>query len=117
MRRLVSLDDRFGPRHGLGVAGAIDRIRLDERFLTGWRGVEAIVDRRDRTGGHAGAAVDAFLRVNVEHRRGGELRFVLARVNAVHGTDVDAGSVFRADARISNDEGHFAELSIWTQVS
>src|SRR5262249_2724859 len=35
-----------------------------------------------------------------------ELRFVLARVDAVHRADVDAGRVLRTDARFADDVGH-----------
>ena len=106
MRRFVILHDRFRASHRVRIAGAVNRVRLDEHLLIGRCGVEAVVDRCNRTGRDAGAAVDAFLGMNVEHRRGRELRFVLARVDAVNRTDVNAGGIFRADARVGNNEGH-----------
>jgi hypothetical protein len=49
--------------------------------------------------------------MDVEHRCLLELRFVLARVDAVDGADVDARRILRVDARIGNDKGHFVELT------
>src|SRR6516225_6037596 len=39
----------------------------------------------DRTRRHAGTAIDALVRVNIEHLGGGEARLLLARVDAIHG--------------------------------
>ena len=61
------------------------------------------VDGFDRAGRHAGAAVDALVGMDVEHLGGFERRLVLARVNAVHRTHIDARAVFRADTRFSDD--------------
>ena len=55
------------------------------------RGLRAVVDRRNGTRRHAGAAVDALVGMDVEHRRGLELRLVLAGVDAVDRADIDAG--------------------------
>ncbi len=41
-----------------------------------------------RANGYAGSAIDAFGRVDVELRLGLEGRFVLARMDAVHGADI-----------------------------
>src|SRR5678809_1173932 len=46
----------------------------------------------------ARAAVDALIRVDVEHR--------LALVDAVHGADLDAGLVLHVDAGLSDDIRH-----------
>src|SRR5206468_12077193 len=76
------------------------------------RGADALVDRGRRARGHAGAAVDTFFRMDVEHGRLGELPFVLPRVDAVDGADVDAGGVFRFNAGIGDDERH-SRVSPW----
>src|SRR5262249_16140789 len=55
------------------------------------------------TGRLAGAAVDALIRVNVEH-----LVLVAVVVDAVHRANVDAGAVLRADARRGDYVRHFA---------
>ena len=71
--------------------------------------VGRFVERKDCFNGtrrHAGAAVDALVGVNEQHFGRGELRLVLARVNTVHRADVDARSIFRADAGFGNDVGH-----------
>src|ERR1039457_4249434 len=49
------------------------------------------------------AALDARIRVDVEHRRFREPVLVLLRVNAIHGADLDAGGVLRSDARLGDD--------------
>ena len=55
-------------------------------------------DRLDRALGLARAAVDAFL--GVDHKKAAGL------VDAVHGTDVDAGLVLDVDAGLGDDVGH-----------
>ena len=55
---------------------------------------------------HAQAAVDARIRIDVELFGGFELRFVLARVNAIDWTNLDAGGVLHADARLRNVMRH-----------
>src|SRR5438045_3795754 len=44
--------------------------------------------------------------MNVEHRHLREFRLVLARVNAVDGTDIHAGRVLCLDTRVSDDKWH-----------
>jgi hypothetical protein len=44
--------------------------------------------------------------VNVEHLSCGELRFVLARVDAVDRTDIHTRGVLGADTRFADDIGH-----------
>src|SRR4029077_2628802 len=63
-------------------------------------------DRFDRTRRHTGAAVDALVGMDVEHVSRGEFGFVLARVNAVDGTDVYAGGILRPYARLADDIRH-----------
>lgn len=75
-------------------------------------------DRFHRTRRYAGAAVDAFVRMDIEHFRGSEVWFVLARMNAVHRTHIDTRGVFGADAWLANDVGHCllspSKLSLYT---
>ena len=111
MRRPVLLHQRFRLRDRLGVAAAIDRVGLDQVLLGRGRRFRRVVDRRNGTGRDAGATIDALLGVDVQHRGGLELGLVLPRVDAVHGADVDAGSILRVNARIGDNESHCAELS------
>src|SRR5262245_2413292 len=60
--------------------------------------VALVVDRLGRALGGAGVAVDAAVRVDVQHR--------LALVEAAHRADGDAAGVLAADARLGDDEGH-----------
>jgi hypothetical protein len=59
-----------------------------------------------------GATIDAFHRINVELGNVVERRTtvvisrVLLGVDAIYGTGVDAGGVFRSDAGFGNDLGH-----------
>src|SRR5262245_56048715 len=55
-------------------------------------------DRLDRALGHAGAAIDALVRVDVEN--------VIALVEAVHRADVHAGVILRPEARLADHERH-----------
>jgi catechol 2,3-dioxygenase-like lactoylglutathione lyase family enzyme len=65
-----------------------------------------------RADGNAGAAIDAFHRVNVELGNVVEgwatvvVGGVFLGVDAIHGTGVDAGGVFCSDAGFGNDIGH-----------
>ena len=59
-----------------------------------------------RASGLAGTTIDANLRVNVEHGYLREVRFILARMDAIDGTNIDTGRVLRADAWFSDDVGH-----------
>src|SRR6185503_2914051 len=63
-------------------------------------------DRRHRADWHAGAAVDALYRINVEHVEIGMLRVVLLGMNAIYRAGVYASAVLGADARLCNDIGH-----------
>src|SRR6266852_8622606 len=60
----------------------------------------------DRANGYASAAIDAFGRVDVQLRLSLERRFVLARMDAVHRTDIHTRGVFCADARLGNHVSH-----------
>jgi hypothetical protein len=59
----------------------------------------------DGAGGHTCAAIDARLGGYVE------LEVGVATVDASDGTDVDAGLVFRSDARPGEDVGHEGETN------
>jgi hypothetical protein len=74
-----------------------------------------IVQRKNRghwADGHAGAAIDALHRIDVELRDFLEartaiiVRCVLLRVDAIYGAGIDAGGVLYSDAGFGNDEGH-----------
>src|SRR5688572_29326984 len=106
MGRFMRLDDRLGPGDGFGLADAVNRVCLDQRLLRDRRRVDAVVDGGDRARGHARATIDALIRVDVEHGRRLELGLVLTWMDAVNGADVDAGGVFRADARVGDNERH-----------
>ena len=59
-------------------------------------------DGGDRAHRDAGAAIDAFDGVDVDHFDRGEIGFVLFWVDAIHRTGVDAGRVFRSDTGFRN---------------
>jgi len=69
-------------------------------------------DGSDRTGRLASTTIDAFFRVDVEHRRWFEFWFVFLRMDAIHRASVNARSVLSADARFANDVCH--RLSLWS---
>src|SRR5262249_20533758 len=55
------------------------------------------VDRLDRTCRHTRSAVDALVRMNIEHLGRGEGRFVLAGVDTVDRAYVHAGGILGPD--------------------
>src|SRR5579864_5534993 len=63
------------------------------------------IDGLDGAGVDAQAAVDALLRVDVEH-----LPVLGLAVDAVHRAHIDAGRVLHADARFGDDVGHYPSL-------
>src|SRR4051794_1143025 len=65
------------------------------------------VDRLDRAGVDAEAAVDALLGVDVEH-----LPVLVLAVDAVDRADVDAGRILHSDAGFGDDVGHSKPL-LW----
>src|SRR6267142_2777472 len=89
----------------LGLGGRLDSgivleellVQLDEA-LPLIRRLVFREDRLDRAHGLTRAAVDALVRMDVEHR--------LAFVDAIHRTDLDAGLVLHVDARFSDDVRH-----------
>src|SRR5256885_3773917 len=85
----------------VGVALEVVEIPGDEFLLLAGDLVLGI-DRRDRPGVDASAAVDALVRVDVEHPVLGS-----AVDDAVDRTDVDAGLVFEIDAGFRDDVGQF----------
>src|SRR2546425_12437577 len=68
-----------------------------------------IFERKDGRNGadrHASAAINAFGRMDVKLRLALEIRFVLARMDAIHRADIHARGVFCADARFGNHVSH-----------
>ena len=55
---------------------------------------------------YARATIDAFGWVDVELSLRLESRLILARMDAVHRADVDAGGIFGFNAGVSDDERH-----------
>ena len=102
----MRLHDRFGLRHRIGIAVAVHRVGFDEVLLARRRRVVAVVDRGDRSGRHARTAIDALLRMDIEHVHRREFRLVFAGVNAIDGTYVHTRRVFGFNARIRNHERH-----------
>src|SRR6266852_4825514 len=69
-------------------------------------------DGRHRTHWHAGAAVNALYRIDVEHLFFAERRLILLRMNAVHRASVYAGGVLGPDARFCNHVCHKASVPL-----
>src|SRR5262245_25488492 len=63
-------------------------------------------DRRNRAHGDAGAAINAFDGIVVEHLSALELCTTLFRMDAIDRAGVHAGVVLGADARFCNYIGH-----------
>src|SRR5207245_6878203 len=61
---------------------------------------------RHRADRDARAAVDAFRGMDIQLRFALEIRFILARMNAIHGADIHTGGVFCADAGLGNHVSH-----------
>src|SRR5256885_17226147 len=89
----------------LGLGGRLDSGVVLEELLVQLDEVLPLIgrlvfreDRLDRADGLASPAVDAFVRMDVEHR--------LAFVDAIHRTDLDTGLVLHVDARLGDDVRH-----------
>src|SRR5436190_14893906 len=89
----------------LSAALVIVRILVNKIRPPGRRLVER-ENSLDRARRHAGAAVDALVRMNIEHLGRGELGLVLPGVNAVHRADVHARGILRTDAGLADDIRH-----------
>ena len=63
------------------------------------------IDCLDGAGGNARTAVDAHLRIDVQHLIG------VAPMNTIDRADINARFIFRADTRFSDDISHGA---VWT---
>src|SRR5690349_8109556 len=70
----------------------------------------------DRAGLDAGVAVDALVRIDVEHLNRVVVGLVRRWVDAVDGTYLDTRVVLLADARLGDDVGH-SRLISWVVVS
>ena len=71
--------------------------------------VGCFVERKNRFDGtrrHAGAAVDTFVGMDEQLLGVRELGFVLAGVDAIHRTHIDARGILRTDAGLADDVGH-----------
>ena len=68
-------------------------------------------DGRNWTSRLASPTVDAFFRMDVQHRRSFKFGFVLLRMDAIHRTRIDTRSILRADAGFANDVCH--RVSLW----
>src|SRR3989304_3593921 len=86
----------------LGVPVGVDR-REALPFL---RQVFQREDRGHRADRHARSAVYALTGTDIELSLGRVRWLILARMGAVHRTNVHAGSVFGSDARLSYDVSH-----------
>src|SRR5580765_3922075 len=74
-------------------------------------------DGRHRALIHAQPAVDAGIRIDVEHLRLGEGGFVLGGVNAIDRADRDASRVLRTDAGLCDDMGHESDSSSASKIT
>jgi len=81
------------PRHPDAVLSKMICVDLS-KMLPLLRDVLITKDRFDRTSRLARTAIDALIRVDVKHLSGLELWLILAGMNAVHRTNVDASRVF-----------------------
>ena len=69
-------------------------------------------DRFDGASWLTSSAVNAFIRMNVEYFRRLIFSFILPRMNAVDGADIDTGSIFGADTGFANHiSGHLDDGS------
>src|SRR5687768_4284628 len=63
-------------------------------------------NRLDGTSRLAGSAIDANLRIDIEHRLFLEIGLILPGMDAVHRTNIHARGVLRVDARFGNHISH-----------
>src|SRR5579875_408701 len=63
-------------------------------------------DRRDRTDRHAGATIDAFIRIDIELWSFRKIGLILPGMNAINGANIHTSRVFGADARLCNHISH-----------
>jgi hypothetical protein len=88
-----------GPKSNLArwLQAEVRTVLGDERLLVGGH-VLFREDGADWTGGHARTAINAFFWVNV--------KLVVALVDALDRTDINAGGILCADAGLSDDVRH-----------
>jgi hypothetical protein len=67
-------------------------------------------DGGNGTGGLTGTAVDAFVRVNIEHLSRIEPFLALRRMNAVNRANVNAGCILDTDTWLSDYISHFSNI-------
>src|SRR5215469_1625880 len=109
-RERVPVNSSKRQRPGSGLGGGLDAGIVLEELLVDVRvllplGGQFVVDEDglDRADGLAGAAVDALIRMDVEHR--------VALVDAIHRADLDAGLVLDVDAGFRDHIRHLATSS------
>ena len=75
------------------------------------RHVFIAINRFHRAGGLARAAIDAFIRIDIEMFDSLEIRFIFARVNAIYRAYVYARCIFCANAWFTdNINSHYSFL-------
>jgi hypothetical protein len=67
-----------------------------------FRHVLVTKDRFDRARRLACAAIDAFIRVDIEMLNVPELSLIFARMYAINGANVNAGCILGSDTRLAN---------------
>src|SRR4029079_17211993 len=93
-------------RRAAGRAQVLEELVVRGRVLAPLLGhVVLIEDRLDGADRLTGTAVDAFVRVDVQHP--------VALVDAVHRTFLDAGPVEQVHARLGDDVGHRSSSPQW----
>jgi len=75
------------------------------------RNIFVSIDRLNRAGWLAGAAINTFVRMDKELLRTLELGFIFARVYAIDRADINTSRILRTNARFANYvNSHYANL-------
>jgi hypothetical protein len=115
MNRIVA--DEKSKTSGVGrLLGVMGGVLLDEMSPLN-RDVVFVEDGLDGAFSLAKVTADATLGVDEELLRSGEAGFVLGRMDAVDGTDDEAGGVFDVDAREGDHIGHDSNFLSCSQIS
>lgn len=83
----------------------VSGIDLGEAFPFVWQ-IICGKDGGNRTCRHAGSAIDALNRINVQLRLSAKCWFILPRVNTIYRASVYTSCVFSPNAGFSNDKCH-----------
>jgi hypothetical protein len=90
---------------------AFKEISIDFDVLPPFRGDSRFLENScHRAGRLAGPAVNALVRVNEKLLALIKTGFTLCRMNAVYGTDIDTGSIFRTHTRLGDDIRHSSDI-------